>query len=46
MINKFLNYCWFLLNYKRYLAFKNRIVSEGRKETDIWYSRKIGFICF
>jgi hypothetical protein len=46
VINNIFDKCWFILNYKRYLKFKERILKEDRNINDIWYSRKIGFICF
>jgi hypothetical protein len=45
-MDKIINKVWFMCNRKRYIAFKNRVIKEGRDPNNIWWHYKLGFICW
>jgi hypothetical protein len=43
MWDRFLNLCWFWLNYRRFREFVREVKAKGYDPRDIWWSRKTGF---
>lgn len=45
MIDKIINWAWFLLNRREYKRFVAKVLAAGYDPRDIWYSRATGLIC-
>jgi hypothetical protein len=45
-MDRFLNKLWFAVNFLGYFRFLKKVAEAGYDRNDIWYSRKLGFLCF
>jgi len=44
-IDKWANRAWKIWNWKKYHKFLQYVDKKGYDRKDIWYSRKVGFMC-
>lgn len=45
LYDRILNFIWFLLHQKEWRKFKKKIKKKGYNLKDVYFNRRIGFIC-